>query len=74
MSEARTQVESGTISIPEAARRLGISRGHAYELAAADMFPVRIIRAGRRVLVPVAEVERALGLTGAPAAARGARG
>ena len=56
-------VDRGTISVPEAGRRLGISRGHAYNLAAADQFPVRVIRAGRRLLVPIADLDRVLGET-----------
>jgi predicted DNA-binding transcriptional regulator AlpA len=51
------------MSVPQAARKLGISRGLAYELAAKDRFPVRVIRAGSRILVPTAEVDRALGVS-----------
>jgi predicted DNA-binding transcriptional regulator AlpA len=59
----------GTMSVPQAARKLGISRGLAYELVAADQFPVRVIRAGsRRILVPIAEVDRALGISPTQAA------
>ena len=65
-------VDRGTISVPEAGRRLGISRGLAYALAATDQFPVRVIRAGRRLLVPTAEVDRALGLRTEQAALRDA--
>jgi predicted DNA-binding transcriptional regulator AlpA len=53
----------GTMSVPQAAKKFGISRGLAYDLAAANQFPVRIIRAGRRLLVPTAEVEKALGVS-----------
>jgi len=54
--------DRATMTVPEAARRLGISRGHAYELAAAGKFPAPIIKAGNRILVPTAGLDRALGL------------
>lgn len=41
-----------TISVERAARLLGISRGLGYELARQGKFPVPIVRAGRRYLVP----------------------
>jgi excisionase family DNA binding protein len=46
----------GTIS--EAARMLGISRGGAYEAAKRREIPT--IRIGRRLLVPLAALERML--------------
>jgi excisionase family DNA binding protein len=39
------------VSVPEAARLLGISRTHAYELIARGELPS--IRLGRRILVPL---------------------
>jgi excisionase family DNA binding protein len=39
-----------TLTVEEAARLLGVSRAHAYELAARGEIP--ILRLGRRVLVP----------------------
>ena len=39
-----------TMSIPEVARALGISRGLAYELARRDQLPVRVLRLGERRL------------------------
>lgn len=45
------------ISVPEMAARLGISRAGAYCLAHSSDGP-RIVRLGRRYLVPVAELER----------------
>jgi excisionase family DNA binding protein len=47
----------GTIN--EAARMLGISRGSAYEAAKRGEIPT--IRIGRRLLVPLAALERMLG-------------
>jgi predicted DNA-binding transcriptional regulator AlpA len=56
MAVATIQDQPETISVPEAARRFGISRGFAYELVATNKFPVRVIKAGSRVLVPTARV------------------
>jgi excisionase family DNA binding protein len=39
-----------TLTVEEAARSLGVSRAHAYELAARGEIPT--LRLGRRVLVP----------------------
>jgi excisionase family DNA binding protein len=47
-----------TISVPEAAERLGISRNLAYEAARRGDIPT--IRIGKRFLVPVAAFERLL--------------
>lgn len=46
------------LSVPEAARLLGISRGLGYELARTGKLPV--IRFGRRLLVPKAALDRML--------------
>ncbi|MBR7191686.1 hypothetical protein [Gordonia sp. SCSIO 19800] len=51
-----------------AAEALGISKSAAYKLAAADDFPVRVIRIGTRYSVPTAELrEVLLGETPPPA-------
>jgi excisionase family DNA binding protein len=47
-----------TISVEEAARQLGISRSSAYEAIRSGQLPS--IKIGRRVLVPVAALERLL--------------
>src|SRR5690606_12652950 len=47
-----------TITVAEAARRLGVGRNHAYEAARQGQIPS--IRIGRRVLVPLAAFERML--------------
>jgi excisionase family DNA binding protein len=52
--------ERGTLNIEEAARRLGIGRGSAYEAAREDRLPVPVIRIGRRMLVSKAAVEALL--------------
>jgi len=50
-----------TTDIDTAAAILGIGRTLAFELAKADRFPVRLVRLGRRVVVPVPELLRFLG-------------
>ncbi|URM97347.1 helix-turn-helix domain-containing protein [Actinomadura madurae] len=42
------------VDIVTAARALGLSRSHAYELAKRDAFPCRVIRVGTRYRVPTA--------------------
>jgi excisionase family DNA binding protein len=50
--------EQLTISVPEAGRRLGLSRNSAYEAARCGQLPT--IRIGRRLLVPKRAFERML--------------
>ena len=50
--------ERVTLTIPEAAQRLGISRNSAYEAARRGVVPT--LRIGRRLLVPKAALERLL--------------
>ncbi|MBN2462363.1 MAG: helix-turn-helix domain-containing protein [Dehalococcoidia bacterium] len=47
-----------TVTVCEAARLLGISRGLAYELARCGKLPV--VRFGRRILVPKRALEKML--------------
>lgn len=50
-----------TMTIPEAARALGISRGLAYEIAKRDELPVKVIRIGnKRMVVPRQALETLL--------------
>jgi hypothetical protein len=51
-----------TTDIETAGEILGIGRSKAYELAAADEFPVRVIRIGRRYLVPIPALLELLGV------------
>jgi excisionase family DNA binding protein len=54
-------------TVPEAARMLGISRTHAYELVArGDLAHVRL---GRRIVVPRHVLEKLLGMNGDHSAA-----
>ena len=47
-----------TVTIPEAAKRLGIGRNQCYEAARRGDIPT--IRIGKRYLVPLAALERLL--------------
>ena len=51
----------GTVTdIERAAEIVGIGRTKAYELARSDAFPFKVVRVGRRYLVPVAGLLRFL--------------
>jgi excisionase family DNA binding protein len=54
-----------TLTIPEAAKLLGVGRNLAYQSAAEDgeLAGVPVIRVGRRMVVPRARLLAALGLT-----------
>ena len=52
--------DSLTMTIPEVARVLGISRGLAYELAKRDELPVSVIKLGRRMVLSRRAVEALL--------------
>lgn len=45
------ETEAMTVTVPEAARLLAISRSHAYELCARGDLPS--VRLGRRIVVPI---------------------
>lgn len=49
-----------TLTVEEAAARLGISRTLAYELARAGRLPVPVLRLGRRVVVSRMALDRVL--------------
>jgi predicted DNA-binding transcriptional regulator AlpA len=46
-----TEGERLTLSIPEVAKALGISRGLAYDLARRDALPVPVIKLGEKRMV-----------------------
>ena len=50
--------ERQTVTVPEAARRLGIGRNSGYDAVKAGELPV--IRIGKRLLVPKAALDRLL--------------
>ena len=49
--------ESLTMTIPQVAKALGISRGLAYDLARRDALPVPVIKLGRRMVLSRKAVE-----------------
>ena len=49
-----------TMTIPEIAKILGISRGLAYDLARRDALPVPVIKLGRRMVLSRKAVEKVL--------------
>lgn len=51
-------VECATYSVAEAAKRLGVSRGYAYELIRRGEFPAPVRTVGARVVVVRADLER----------------
>jgi excisionase family DNA binding protein len=53
--DSTDKTEPLTITVEEAARRLGISRGLAYTLARRGEIPA--VRLGRRLVVPAGAVE-----------------
>lgn len=62
--ENRVVPVSATLTVPEAARLLGIGRNLAYEIAAreGEIAGVPVIRVGRRLLIPLARLLEVLGL------------
>ena len=50
-----------TTDVETAARILGIGRTLAFDLIRTDRFPVRLLRLGRRIRVPVEDLVRYLG-------------
>ena len=58
MTHSETTEERLTLTIPEAARRLGIGRNQGYECARRGEIPT--IRLGKRRVVPVAALEAML--------------
>ena len=53
-----------TIDVETAGAILGIGRSKSYELAKAGEFPVRVLRIGRRYLVPTPALLDLLGIDG----------
>lgn len=66
MTDMLKRSQALTISIEEAARRLGIGRNQAYEAARLGQIPV--IKIGKRLLIPLAPFEQMLGLSATPSA------
>jgi len=51
-----------TTDVETAGAILGIGRSKAYELAKSDEFPTRVLRIGRRYLVPIPAILSVLGI------------
>lgn len=62
MTNSLAVFQRATITVEEAARILGISRGSAYEAVRRGDIPT--IRIGKRLIVPVAALERMLSSAG----------
>jgi excisionase family DNA binding protein len=62
--KVETRSEALTISVPEAGKRLGLSRNSAYQAAKKGELPV--IRIGRRLLVSVFALDEMLGVRRSP--------
>jgi len=57
---ARTDQATMVLTVPEAARLLGISRTHAYELVTRG--ELAHVRLGRRIVVPKHSIDTLLGV------------
>lgn len=58
-----------TVSIPTAAKLLGIGTSTAYEAARNGTFPTKVIRVGSRYVVPTKPLLNSIGLDELPATA-----
>lgn len=56
----KDDADRGTMTVEEAAARLGISRTLAYELARTGRLPAPVFRLGRRIVVSRLALERVL--------------
>jgi excisionase family DNA binding protein len=50
------------LTVPEAARLLGIGRSSAYQAVKTSTWPTRVVRVGRSIRIPKADVLRLLGM------------
>ena len=58
VTAVKTSMEDRTISVPEAGRRVGLSKNAAYKAAKAGEIPS--LRFGRKLRVPIVAFERML--------------
>lgn len=58
MSKKQHESQRLVMTVPEAGKLLGLSRGSAYAAAAAGEIPT--LRMGKRLLVPIAALDRML--------------
>jgi predicted DNA-binding transcriptional regulator AlpA len=59
-NDSDLRIERGTITLPEFAKRYGISRSAAYDLAARGVLPIPVISLGKRRVLSRELVERLL--------------
>jgi excisionase family DNA binding protein len=50
--------ETGTVSVRQAAARLGVCHETVYDQIRAGRFPIPVIRVGKRILIPAKPLER----------------
>jgi excisionase family DNA binding protein len=71
MSASMTSAElsrlPAVLTAPQAAAVLGIGRSHAYEAVKSGEWPTSVIRVGRCIRIPAAEILRLLGAEGVQA-------
>ena len=62
------EILSLPVSVPlvQAGRAFGLGRSAAFDLYHRGEFPVGVLRVGKRLLVPRAQILRALGIEGGP--------
>lgn len=65
LSGYETSASRDTETMRNACRRIGISYQHGCALAAQNRFPCRIIRAGKRIVVPRTDLDQLLGVESA---------
>ena len=58
--DTRPESPPGTLKVPEAASRLGISADLLYDAIRSGASPVPVLRVGRRILVVKAALDRLL--------------
>lgn len=62
---------TGTITVRDAASRLGVSHGTAYAQIKAGTFPVPTLRIGRRIVVPTGPLDHLLAYGVLPVGSQG---
>lgn len=70
MSASLTSAEltrlPAVLTVPQAAAVLGSGRSHTYQAVKSREWPTSVIRVGRSIRIPAAEVLRLLGAEGVP--------
>lgn len=64
LSEVELRALPSMLTVSQAASLLQISRSSAYKAVQSGEWPTRVVRVGRTVRIPTAEVLRLLGLAG----------